>query len=172
MKLEPCIGCGGLFPDIDGPTHRYMESSPGCWAAYGDVLVREYGNPDLFDIHRLTVDAYAVQHPGNPSPQSIKSVGYHLLRLYLLLECGLDMELANETMIAISKTKDQFFWLTPPDSLGTVTVADVTKVVSVSRHKQLVRSWATSVWLAWSPHHPTVRSWLSKTKIRIQEKTP
>ena len=40
-----CIGCGGLVPDTTGPTHEYMESSPGCWQAYGDVLGREYSDP-------------------------------------------------------------------------------------------------------------------------------
>ena len=40
-----CMGCGGLVPDITGPTHEYMESSPGCWQAYGEVLGREYSDP-------------------------------------------------------------------------------------------------------------------------------
>src|SRR5262245_21594553 len=26
-----CVGCGGLVPKMEGPTHRYMEASPGCW---------------------------------------------------------------------------------------------------------------------------------------------
>jgi hypothetical protein len=64
MNSIPCIGCHALFPDVDGPVHRYMESSPGCWASYGEVLVREYTEPSYFGVHRLTVDAYAVQHPG------------------------------------------------------------------------------------------------------------
>lgn len=55
-----CMGCGGVFAEIQGPTHRYLESSPGCWAAYGEVLAREYSDPAYFQVHRLTVDAYAV----------------------------------------------------------------------------------------------------------------
>lgn len=43
VGYKACVGCGGLFPEMDGPTHRYMESSPGCWAAYGEVLARERG---------------------------------------------------------------------------------------------------------------------------------
>src|SRR5436190_1879442 len=39
----PCIGCGVLTPDADGPTHPYLGASPGCWAVYGEVLAREYG---------------------------------------------------------------------------------------------------------------------------------
>lgn len=164
MKLVPCIGCGGLFPDVEGSTHRYMESSAGCWAAYGEVLAREYSDPVYFEIHRLTVDAYAVQHPGQPSPQSIKSVGYHLVRLCLLLERDLEMERANEAMLIITKTKEHFTWLTPPPSLGSITVADVCKANTIEQHKQLVRLWAAAVWGAWFPHHPVIHSWLPRLK--------
>ena len=74
-KTCGCLSCGGVFPDIDGPVHRYMKSSPGCWAVYGEVLAREYEDPYFFEVHRLTVDAYAVQHPGSTDRQSIQSVG-------------------------------------------------------------------------------------------------
>ncbi len=137
-----------------------MESSAGCWAAYGEVLAREYSSSVYFEIHRLTVDAYAAQHPGQPSPQNIKSVGYHLIRLCLLLERGLKMEQANEAMLTITKTKEHFIWLTPPASLGSVTVADVHKTDNAEQHKHLVELWAASVWAAWSPHHPVIYSWL------------
>ena len=160
MKLVPCVGCGALFPDIEGATHRYMESSAGCWASYGEVLAREYSSAAYFEIHRLTVDTYAVQHPGKPSPQSIKSVGYHLVRLCLLLERGLKMEQANEAMLTITKTKEHFTWLAPPSSLGSITVVDVHAASTVEEHKQLVRLWAASVWAAWSPHHPIIYGWL------------
>lgn len=51
-----CIGCQAEFAHIDGPTHEYMLSSPGCWAAYGEVLAREYSDNRLARLHRLTVD--------------------------------------------------------------------------------------------------------------------
>ncbi len=73
-----CFSCGALAPDIDGPVHRYMDSSPGCWALFGEVLAREYSDYNYASHHRLTVDAYAVQHPGKPSPPSIGSVAVHL----------------------------------------------------------------------------------------------
>jgi hypothetical protein len=123
-------------------------------------LAREYSSPEYFEIHRLTVDAYAAQHPGQPSPQSIKSVGYHLVRLCLLLERGLEMQRANEAMLSITKTKEHFIWLTPPSSLGSITVSDVCKASSAEEHKQLVRLWAASVWAVWSPHHSRIYSWL------------
>lgn len=44
MAGVACIGCGAMFADQEGPTHRYMESSPGCWAVYGEVVAREYSD--------------------------------------------------------------------------------------------------------------------------------
>jgi Family of unknown function (DUF5946) len=52
-----CCGCGAIFEDRQGPTHRYMESSSGCRAVYGEVLARDYGDISCASLHRLTVDA-------------------------------------------------------------------------------------------------------------------
>ncbi len=158
MLMIKCMGCGGLFADIQGPTHRYMESCPGCWAIYGEVLAREYSNPAYFQVHRLTVDAYAVQHPGRLSPQSIQSVAVHLIRLYLIFETGLEMQRANDAIKAAADSRI-YTWLTPPASLGNMTVADVHKAKDVNEHMQRVRAWAESAWAAWSPHHATIRAW-------------
>ncbi len=161
MNTVECVGCGGQFPEIDGPVHRYMESSPGCWAAFGEVLAREYSDPTYFGVHRLTVDAYAVQHPGSPSRQSIQSVGVHLIRLCLFLEHGLSAENANGAMLKAAKLKHTFVWLEPPVSLGQLTVADVVKARTAQAHKSAVRAWAQSAWDAWLPHHDIIRTWLS-----------
>ena len=158
--LAPCPGCGARFPDIDGPTHRYMVSSPGCWAAFQRVLAREYASYEaLGDVHRLTVDAYAAQHPGVPSPQSMKSVGVHLIRLCLTVEQGFDVRESNRVMVAVSKVKGDFGWLDPPASLGDVTVADVDAASGDAAHRAAVAAWARSVWEAWAPHHDAVRAW-------------
>ena len=138
-----------------------MESSPGCWAVYGEILAREYGNPALFDrVHRLTVDTYAVQHPGRPSPQSIQSVALHLISLCLILEHGATPPAATTALQAASRHKGCYVWLPPPASLGTLTVADVWPAAAPDAHEEVVRRWAEDVWAAWWPHHATVRQWL------------
>lgn len=166
MQTERCMWCKGTFSRIDGPTHEYMESTAGCWAAFGRVLEREYTNRELFDVHRLTVDSYAVQHPGKPTRQAIQSVGVHLIRLCLLLERGLDPAKANDAMLRAAKQKASFHWLEPPDSLGEVTVADVADAESLSAHEAMVRRWADSTWAAWSAHHDVVREWASRADHR------
>ena len=162
-NLRPCVGCGALVPEIEGPTHRYLGASPGCWAVYGEVLEKEYGDYLRYaPVHRLTVDAYAAQHPGVPSPQSIQSVAVHLIRLHLVLERGLRPERANAAMQwTVSRSKG-FVWLDPPESLGEITVLDVRDAKDPDEHIERVREWARSVWEAWAPHHETVRRWADR----------
>ena len=47
--------------------------------------MRELGELRNPDIHRLSVDTYAVQHPGVPERRSIQSVAVHLMCLCLVL---------------------------------------------------------------------------------------
>ena len=52
--------------------------------------------------HQLTVDAYAIQHPGKPSAQSIQSVCVHLISLYASLE----REIGSALFRVVDKTLD------------------------------------------------------------------
>lgn len=58
--IAVCPGCGSRLPAVEGPVHAYMTSSPACWAAFNAVIAREFEDPDLMPIHRLTVDAWAI----------------------------------------------------------------------------------------------------------------
>ena len=168
--LVPCFGCGGLFPDIEGPTHFYAESSPGCWAAYGEVLAREYSYPAYGRLHRLTVDTYAVQHPGRPGPQAIQSVAGHLISLYLILEQDHTMDQGARALGLVTQTKGRYSWLDPPSSRGSVTVADVQRAQCVEEHLAWVRQWAESAWQAWASHHTVVRMWVDELEAVRERK--
>ena len=163
--MTSCVGCGGPFPAADGPTHRYMESSPGCWACFGNVLAREYSDLQYGAVHRLTVDTYAVQHPGQPSQQTIRSVALHAISLCAIFEEGLELHQATKAIQQAAKNNDRFEWLTPPTSMGSLTVADVHRARNAEEHAQRVRQWAASAWSAWSEHHPTFRKWLSDSWV-------
>lgn len=158
--MTRCPGCGATFAEVDGPVHPYMTSSPGCWAAYGEVLAREYSDPARAATHRLSVDAYAAQHPGEPSRQSIQSVGLHLVRLCLLLEHGCPVGQANAAMLEAGRRKQEMHWLTPPPWLGEVTVKDLLVTDSAEAHVSAQWRWARAVWAAWAPHHATIAGWL------------
>lgn len=160
MKESKCFSCGARVPEIQGSVHRYMASSPGCWATYGEVLAREYSNPSYFRYHRLTVDAYALQHPGTPSLQAIQSIALHLCSLYTIFECGSEMSAATNLMKRMSKYKTNFSWLEPPKILGSITVRKVWESEGADAHLYEVQEWAKSTWLAWEKHHSQVRTWV------------
>ncbi|MEM1263070.1 MAG: DUF5946 family protein [Pseudomonadota bacterium] len=163
MTNETCPGCGVVLPRVDGPVHKYMESTPSCWAAFGEVLTREYSDATYMSVHRLTVDAYAVQHPGKPSPQSIQSVAVHLISLHSVLEQGLS---TNAAMSLMQRCADamSFTWLEPPASFGGLTVVDVLKADTATEHHAAVKRWAESTWQAWSPHHEQIALWAKQAR--------
>lgn len=167
-----CFGCGGLFPDINGPMHRYMESTPGCWAAYGEVLARQYNDARYAIAGQMTVDAYAVQHPGTPSPQSIQSVALHLMSLCLTFEHGVATADATQLVAQMANDKRSFVWLRPPASVGDVNVAHVHAAATAAEHVERVRQWAASAWRAWSAHHATIREWLPAQVARFAKYVP
>jgi hypothetical protein len=119
-------------------------------------LAREYASPALMNVHRLTVDAYAAQHPGRPQPRSIQSVWVHLAGLYLTLDRGLSHDFARRVIASLTSLLDPLPWLGPPSDLGAVTVKHVHEAVQSDAHCAAIHQWAESVWAAWRPHHRSV----------------
>lgn len=160
-----CPGCGVVLADVEGPVHRYMTSSPACWAMYGEVLAREYSDPAWMAAHGLTVDAYAVQHPGDDSRQAVRSVALHLVSLHAVLEEGVSPSAATRLLQRAAELRD-FAWLPPPANRGATTVADVRASTSAAEHGRRVRRWAEDAWAAWRAHHERVRAWSSQVDWR------
>jgi hypothetical protein len=160
--LTACPGCGALVSSADGPTHAYYGAAPGCWALYGEVLAREYGDFRYARLHRLTVDAYAAQHPGRPERRTIQSVAVHLIGLHLSLEAAAGEWAGHDLSPVLQAAADRsagYHWLEPPPSLGDVTVSDVHAAADPVEHLRTVRRWAEHTWAAWAPHHAQVRAW-------------
>jgi hypothetical protein len=158
-----CPGCGVVLPASDGPTHEYFGSSPACWALFGELLAREFSDPAYFAVHQLSVDTYAVQHPGGPERRSIQSVGLHLMTLCLFLEGGADISEGPALHKCIMANRPAFEWLEPPRLSGGMTVADVLEARDAREHSRLVRGWARDVWHAWAPHYDVVRRWIDQS---------
>ena len=152
-----------MLPLTDGPTHPYLGASAACWALFGELLAREFGDPAYFRVHQLTVDTYAVQHPGEPERRSTQSVGLHLMTLCIFLERGADAATGPKLHQRIMAKPPEFHWLEPPLSQGDVTVGDVLAARSPDEHAERVRAWAQAVWDAWAPHHEVVRGWVEES---------
>ena len=160
---SPCPGCGLELPECDGPTHPYIGASPACWALYGELLAREYGELRYPPSHRMTVDVYAVQHPGLPERRSIQSVAVHLIALCLVMERGVATVKVRELMGRVLQTEPALEWLEPPSPNGSVTVRDVLASRDLAEHAANVERWARDVWDAWAPHHDQVHEWIGES---------
>lgn len=147
--LIACPGCGGHFPDSNGPTHPYMQSSAGCWKYYGEVLAREYQNPALFaGAHRLTVDAYAIQHPGDPDERrAYQSVRLHYLSLHLIFKHNWDLQAVTQKLESLLNRP--FNVLPEPPGKFDMTVLDAWQSDD-AHHADTIRRWAHSAYTAWS----------------------
>ena len=163
--METCPGCGLVLHQVDGAAHAYIGASVSCWALYGEVLAREYGALRYPECHRLTVDAYAVQHPGVPGPQSRRSVGGHLVTLCLQIEHGRSADDATRSLGAFLDHRPDLPWLDPPDYRGELTVRDVVATSGLAEHSACVERWARGVWEGWAPHHRTVQRWVREAGL-------
>lgn len=154
--LVACVGCGALVERMDGPTHRYMEASPGCWALYTTALAGGRSGGIPAPVGELVVDAYAVQHPGVPGAQSTSSVWVHLIALHLALEGGWPADRLIWIRQAAADAVDRWPWLVPPGSMGPLTFVDVA-VAEDARLADAGRRWVEGAWLAWEADHAAVR---------------
>lgn len=147
--IDKCFACGGSFVAVEGPTHKYMLSSSGCWKAYGEVLAREYESPMLFDaVHRLTVDAYALQHPGDASDRRARqSVWVHYAALYLSLRKQEDRWRIPSVMQKL--TRRTYPALPPTPAQFDVTLEDVL-TQGETNHVSAVKAWADCTFEAWA----------------------
>ena len=111
----------------------------------------------------LRLPLHAPQHPGEPSPQSIRSVAVHLVGLHLQLERQTPTEglyAARQRIASLGKEgKLDLMWLEPPTSMGGVTVLRALETEDAEEYGKVAREWAESVWEAWSAYHEIVRPW-------------
>jgi hypothetical protein len=162
-----CVGCGALVPTSAGPTHPYIGASPGCWALFGEVQAVAYADYRMAGVQRLTVDTYAVQHPGVPERRAIQSVAVHLMSLYLTLEHGVTHTQSMQVLQRAADRSHTFTWLTPPASVGALTVVDVHRArMDADAYTRLVTAWAHATWAAWAPHHAQIRQWAAPERAR------
>jgi len=159
---ERCHSCGGEFEaEPGGVTHAYMLSTPGCWAGFGRVLAREYSDPALFVAsHRLSVDAYALQHPGHrEEARAVQSVWLHATSLWLVMREGAEHAFATAALKALAGRTP----LSLPEVATSfaMTHADLLSH-PISAHEALTREWASAALDGWSDVHGDIERLAAK----------
>ena len=163
---EACPGCGARYaPHATDTTHAYIGASPACWAAFGELLAREFQDRAYGRVHRHTVDVYTVQHSGDDDRRQRQSVAIHLIGLCHWLEYGLDANgVIAATQAMLKRERPDWPWLEPPSEFE-MTVRDVLAAESGEEHERLVRRWAETTWEAWGAHHDVVRGWAADALV-------
>jgi hypothetical protein len=159
LDHRTCRGCGARFERTPWALDIDLRASPECWHACGELsgFAAEH-LAELGGLHQLTVDAYGVQHVGEPTPPI--RVAYGLVGLYLALECGIDGPGVRDVHGRMGKPRAGWPAFDEAPGVVGVTVADVLRegrdAGSVAGHAAAVQRWARAVWTAWSPRHQDV----------------
>ena len=131
----------------------------GCQRLFDEVIAREFGDFRYAREHRLTVDAYSLQHP-DEYMRSAKSYAAHLTGAYVALELGAGAETNRSVQQWLGGSKalqrpDQ----PGPRKRGALTVLHVHQATDPDDHLRRVREWATSAWEAWQAYRATAKQW-------------
>jgi len=152
-----CPQYGAAVPDVTGPVHKYVPSAPGCWQLWTDP---GRGGPPVRipPAHRVVVDAYMAQHPGDGHDRRDRqSVFVHLAGLYAVLEQHMDPAQATNVLRRVLQRYDDFPLLGRDDGPGELTVVYLVGSRDLADYENRALAWGRAVWLAWSQHHELIR---------------
>lgn len=154
MKKDRVCSCG-------------LSSEEKCKKLFEGILLKEFSDFRYAQVHRLTVDAYSMQHP-DIYMISPKSFAAHLTGMCCAMEYGNDAELLRLLQKWLNGKKD----LMRPKNLenfGLLTISHVAKAKNGAEHSELVWEWARDVWDAYRAYHDLAKNWIHmvKKKYRI-----
>ena len=158
VAMRTCPQCGAVVPDVDGPVRAYVPSAPGCWMTFGEVQADEMQRFRYPAAHRLVVDAYIAQHPGDGTDRRDRqSVFLHLVGLCAVLEHRMPADRVSDFFRRLVQRGEDFPVLRRSTGPGELTVTSLIGAVDLADYERRARAWADAVWLAWSEHHSLIR---------------
>ena len=133
----------------------------GCLTIFEEVIAREFSDYRYGKIHRLTVDAYSLQHP-DKYMRSGKSFAAHLT--------GMCSALEYEDSLAVNQNVQKWLSVNPkiekpaqlPARRGDLTITYVHGATDAEEHTRRVQEWARNVWAAWVEHHELARLFIGR----------
>ena len=137
-----------------------MNGTAGCRALFEELTARDFSDYRFFGIHRLMVDAYALQHPDEYCA-SAKSLMAHLGSLCCAMERGGD-QIVYQALQKSLNGKATLEKLALPDFRGELTIEHVHGISELGAYKQAVEQWGRCVWAAYADLHELGREWLQK----------
>ncbi len=133
-----------------------------CRAIRDQLLTREYEQVLYALRHRMSVDAYCLQHPDDYCT-SAKSLAAHL--------CGLCIAFEHANNPAILRGLQQWLSTNPklhkpelPAGRGALTIAVICGLDDPAAYSRAIEAWARSVWDAYYHLHGIARDWLAQSR--------
>ncbi len=143
---DVCEDCGAVV----------AQGRAGCLKLFEEVVAREFSDYRYGRTHRLTVDAYSLQHP-DKYMRSGKSFAAHLTGMRAALEGG-DALALNEAVQRWLSTNPQVDKPAHvPERRGDLTITYIHSAADADEHVNRVKEWARDVWGAWGEHHDLAR---------------
>jgi hypothetical protein len=158
-SLAACFVCGAPVPDINGPVHKYVPSSPGCWRTFGEVQADEMTRFGYPPAHRLVVDAYMAQHPGDGSDRRDRqSVFVHLAGLCAVIDMEMPAPVVTNAFRRLLARHEGFPRLQRGPDPGALTVLHMVGAADLDDYERRAREWGQAVWASWDAHQAAVRN--------------
>ncbi len=154
-----CEDCGAAVP----------EGRIGCRKIFEEVIAKEFSDYRYGRIHRLTVDAYCLQHPESYM-RSGKSFAAHLTGICAALE--------YENSSDINRTVRNWLDANPlinkparlPTDRGELTITYIHDAAHAEEHQRRVREWAQCVWDAWGEHHASAKQLINEAASKTNRR--
>lgn len=153
-EFSTCPGCGLRRQRNEGVRDPQPGASAECLALQDQLSFYTLGHGDPYFIHQLLVDAYAAQHATAASKPI--TTAFALVGLYLFAERGFTGGEVQRAHMALAARPRSWPRFDPPQSRGTLTVAEVLAAPAGEGRDAMLKQWAKSVWAAWSKDHARV----------------
>lgn len=156
---DTCPDCGAI---VSG-------GSAGCLKMFEEILAREFSDLRYGRTHRLTVDAYSLQHP-DEYMRSGKSFAAHIT--------GMSAALEHEDALTINQVMQKWLSKNPqiekpadiPSRRGSLNIVYIHSAPDADEHNKRVREWALDVWRLWSKHHELAELLIKEAAAEINDR--
>lgn len=128
-----------------------------CRGQFEALCARDYTEAPAYAVHRMMVDAYALQHPAAYCA-SAKSFAAHLTGLC----CAFEHPGDSAPLKAVQQWLNGRVELARPEApmgRGGMTLADLPHEGPREDLDAAIRRWARAVWEAYAELHPLARKW-------------
>ncbi len=136
----------------------------GCDETFSQLIGEEFSNALLFRAHRLTVDAYCLQHPEKYMISS-KSATAHLAGICWSLEIeeSVHMPPALKQLVDGPQQFERIA-VPAPQQRGAVNILHLTELTDPQDYLRAAREWAQSAWTAWPHAWEQTRAWIARAR--------